>query len=138
MRNSVTVARQTLTLFVGVRIPIPQPIIIAHSFEWAIIFLIFKGIRTRREQINDLRKKTVRWTVFADVGNERSEAIGAIAPEKSLFLSQKNNSSFRVGCFYFIYLFSKYFLTFSKIVHNLRFLLKRNFLFDKIKVVRRR
>ena len=25
MRNSVTVARQTLTLFVGVRIPIPQP-----------------------------------------------------------------------------------------------------------------
>lgn len=25
LRNSVTVARQTLTLFVGVRIPIPQP-----------------------------------------------------------------------------------------------------------------
>ncbi len=25
MWNSVTVARQTLTLFVGVRIPIPQP-----------------------------------------------------------------------------------------------------------------
>ena len=25
LRNCVTVARQTLTLFVGVRIPIPQP-----------------------------------------------------------------------------------------------------------------
>ena len=31
MRNSVTVARQTLTLFVGVRIPIPQPISLEKS-----------------------------------------------------------------------------------------------------------
>ena len=43
------------------------------------------GIRTRRER---KRKKTVRWTVFADVDNERSEAIGAYAPEKSLTLRQ--------------------------------------------------
>ncbi len=29
-----------------------------------------------------LRKKTVRWTVFADVGNERSEAKGTAVPGK--------------------------------------------------------
>ena len=35
------------------------------------------------------RKKTVRWTVFADGGNERSEAIEAAASEKSHRLRQK-------------------------------------------------
>ncbi len=42
-----------------------------------------------REQGGALWKKTVRWTVFAEVGNERSEAIGAAAPEKSPSLRQK-------------------------------------------------
>ncbi len=37
--NCVTVARQTLTLFVGVRIPIPQPKIIVHPLGCTIIFL---------------------------------------------------------------------------------------------------
>ena len=31
-----------------------------------------EGIRTRREQICDLRKKTVRWTVFADVATSEA------------------------------------------------------------------
>ena len=90
LRNSVTVARQTLTLFVGVRIPIPQPKITVHPLGWAVIFLLYNiGIRTRREKANGFRKKTVRWTVFAAVGNERSEAKHTVVRAKSLFLSQK-------------------------------------------------
>ena len=42
------------------------------SPQGLVPFLFFlhllQGIRTRRER---KRKKTVRWTVFADVGNER-------------------------------------------------------------------
>ncbi|HBM00478.1 MAG TPA: hypothetical protein DD393_07645 [Ruminococcaceae bacterium] len=49
---------------------------------------INKGIRTRREQ-TCLRKKTVRWTVFADVVKERSDAkVHGSAPKKSLALRQ--------------------------------------------------
>jgi len=60
-----------------------------------LVLLLFcaKGIRTRREQVEGLRKKTVRWTVFADVGNEpqkrrgdRHDSAGKIPfspPEKS-------------------------------------------------------
>ena len=33
LRNCVTVARQTLTLFVGVRIPIPQPLSLEFLFK---------------------------------------------------------------------------------------------------------
>ena len=48
--NCVTVARQTLTLFVGVRIPIPQPKI-NHPTGW---FYFWRkrgiGIRTRQER----------------------------------------------------------------------------------------
>ena len=45
-----------------------------------------RGIRTRREQ-NCLRKKTVRWTVFADGVKERSDAkVHGSAPKKSLTL----------------------------------------------------
>ena len=36
--NSVTVARQTLTLFVGVRIPIPQPMQNPFSVESGFLF----------------------------------------------------------------------------------------------------
>ena len=48
-----------------------------------------RGIRTRREQ-TCLRKKTVLWTVFADVVKERSDAkaYGSM-PKKSLTLRQK-------------------------------------------------
>ena len=42
LRNSVTVARQTLTLFVGVRIPIPQPKLTAHAVSFLFIVLILK------------------------------------------------------------------------------------------------
>ena len=45
-RNGVTVARQTLTLFVGVRIPIPQPIKKSTKhFGWCFIllFVIVQG-----------------------------------------------------------------------------------------------
>ena len=42
--NCVTVARQTLTLFVGVRIPIPQPKIIVHPLGWAIIFCFVEAM----------------------------------------------------------------------------------------------
>ena len=54
------------------------------------VFFIMKGIRTRREKGKGFRKKTVRWTVFADGGNERSEAREATASEKSLALRHKN------------------------------------------------
>ena len=51
---------------------------------------INKGIRTRREQ-TCLRKKTVRWTVFADVVKERSDAkVHGSAPKKSLALRHKS------------------------------------------------
>ncbi len=47
-----------------------------------------RGIRTRREQ-TCLRKKTVRWTVFADGVKERSDAKAhGSAPKKSLALRQ--------------------------------------------------
>ena len=49
-----------------------------------------RGIRTRREQ-TCLRKKTVRWTVFADVVKERSDAkVHGSAPKKSLALRHKS------------------------------------------------
>ena len=49
---------------------------------------INKGIRTRREQ-TCLRKKTVRWTVFADVVKERSDAKAhGSAPKKFLAIRQ--------------------------------------------------
>ena len=38
-----------------------------------------------------IRKKTARWVVFAAVGNEHSEAIGATAAEKSLPAHQKKH-----------------------------------------------
>ena len=51
---------------------------------------INKGIRTRREQ-TCLRKKTVRWTVLADVVKEQSDAkVHRSAPKKSLALRHKS------------------------------------------------
>ena len=56
---------------------------------------INKGIRTRREQ-TCLRKKTVRWTVFADVVKERSDAkVHKSAPKKSLTLRQSKKQASR-------------------------------------------
>ena len=55
---------------------------------------INKGIRTRREQ-TCLRKKTVRWTVFADVDKERSDAkVHGSEPKKSLALRHKAHRNF--------------------------------------------
>ena len=73
-----------------------------------VIFLFIKrdskkGIRTRREKAKGFRKKTVRWTVFADGGNEQSEAREAIASEKSLALRHKKQSHpFGWFCFFII------------------------------------
>ena len=51
-----------------------------------------RGIRTRREQ-TCLRKKTVRWTVLADVVKERSDAkVHGSAPKKSLALRHKSTA----------------------------------------------
>ncbi len=36
--------------------------------------------------MRSMRKKTLRGSVFADAGKERSDAKGAAAPEKTLFL----------------------------------------------------
>ncbi len=52
-------------------------------------FRFFNGIRTRMEQSGALRKKTVRGTVFADVGNERSEAKTATAVDNRRKESRK-------------------------------------------------
>ena len=64
---------------------------------------INKGIRTRREQ-TCLRKKTVRWTVFADVVKERSDAkVHGSAPKKSLAIRHKAPRNFdriTAGFFY--------------------------------------
>ena len=64
---------------------------------------INKGIRTRREQ-TCLRKKTVRWTVFADVVKERSDAkVHGSAPKKFLALRHKAHRNFdriTMGFFY--------------------------------------
>ena len=67
--NCVTVARQTLTLFVGVRIPIPQP----KNKEWyrkILLFIFFTF--DFRDSNKALRKHS--GGVFSAVGNERSEA----------------------------------------------------------------
>ena len=68
-----------------VRIPNSPPkreVMLWHCFSFLF------GIRTRREQ-TCLRKKTVRWTVFADVVKEQSDAkaYGSM-PKKSLTLRQ--------------------------------------------------
>ena len=64
---------------------------------------INKGIRTRREQ-TCLRKKTVRWTVFADVVKERSDAKAhGSAPKKFLAIRHKAHRNFdriTMGFFY--------------------------------------
>ena len=59
-----------------------------------------RGIRTRREQ-TCRRKKTVRWTVFADVVKERSDAKAhGSAPKKSLALRQNEKQVARPAfCF---------------------------------------
>ena len=59
-----------------------------------------RGIRTRREQ-TCLLKKTVRWTVFADVVKERSDAkVHGSAPKKSLTLRQNEKQVARPAfCF---------------------------------------
>ena len=64
---------------------------------------INKGIRTRREK-TCLRKETVRWTVFADVVKERSDAkVHGSAPKKSLAIRHKAHRNFdriTMGFFY--------------------------------------
>ena len=81
---------------------------------------INKGIRTRREQ-TCRRKKTVRWTVFADVVKERSDAKAhGSAPKKSLALRHKAHRNFdriTMGFFYArkplnIRVIGRYFLVF--------------------------
>ena len=42
-----------------------------HDFSWSLFFSM--GFEQGGNRLS-LRKKTVRWTVFADVGNEQSEA----------------------------------------------------------------
>ena len=44
-----------------------------------------EGIRTRREPPDRWRKKTVRWTVFADAATSVSEAIGTAVPRQNPF-----------------------------------------------------
>ena len=51
LRNSVTVARQTLTLFVGVRIPIPQPKNEALIMGALFLYLFMYGIRNRNNYL---------------------------------------------------------------------------------------
>ena len=43
-----------------------------------------------------MRKKTVRWTVFADVGNEHSEAIGALRRKNPFKRAKKKASTLSV------------------------------------------
>ena len=89
--NCVTVARQTLTLFVGVRIPIPQPKIIARLFRRAIIFCFIKyGIRTRAV----CRKANCNTSGNGCKarGQRAKRGGGRVAPEKSLFPSQKRSN----------------------------------------------
>ena len=73
-----------------------------------------RGIRTRREQ-TCLRKKTVRWTVFADVVKERSDAkVHGSAPKKSLALRHKKNCKPYFSRFA-VFFFSKIFLLYRKV-----------------------
>ena len=61
MGNSVTVARQTLTLFVGVRIPIPQPEKSSISLEM-LLFCLCKiriGIRTANVKNRTVKNSAV-------------------------------------------------------------------------------
>ncbi len=80
-----------------VRIPNSPPkreVMLWHCFSFLF------GIRTRREQ-TCLRKKTVLWTVFADVVKEQSDAkaYGSM-PKKSLTLRQSGKQVIRPAfCF---------------------------------------
>jgi hypothetical protein len=47
-----------------------------------------------------LRKKTVRWTVFADVGNERSEAREHGSARQNPYPAAKKEST-QQGAFFF-------------------------------------
>ncbi len=51
--------------------PDEHPLYQGCSFSGCFCFLS-KGIRTRRENVEDIRKKTVLWTVFADVATSKA------------------------------------------------------------------
>ena len=53
---------------------------VRFGFRITLVFLERKNRDSNKEGAK--RKKTIRWRVFADVGNERSEAIGARRAEK--------------------------------------------------------
>ena len=72
MGNSVTVARQTLTLFVGVRIPIPQPEKSSISTEM-LLFCLCKiriGIRTAK----GIRRKANKLSCGEFAESQRAQA----------------------------------------------------------------
>ena len=54
--NCVTVARQTLTLFVGVRIPIPQPVESLDT-QTRVEALIFYSFFSRVEAVSNLNSR---------------------------------------------------------------------------------
>ena len=54
-----------------------------------------------------MRKKTVRWTVFADVATSVSEAIGTVVPENDRHLHQKSKEHGRKAVFFAFFSISK-------------------------------
>ena len=54
-----------------------------------------------------MRKKTVRWTVFADVATSVSEAIGTVVPENDRHLHQTSKGHGRKAVFFAFFSISK-------------------------------
>ncbi len=97
--NSVTVARQTLTLFVGVRIPIPQPINNNSSFRVGCYFFVYKGFEPGRSEVRAEENSPV--DCFRCRGQRAQRGDRREAPEKSLSLSQKESINPCGWCFSF-------------------------------------
>ena len=90
--NCVTVARQTLTLFVGVRIPIPQP----KKKHWlnksVLLFFLHKTSKGFEQgRFAEWQIATLRGIVAKPVGNEQSEAEGALRPNNPYSPAKKKH-----------------------------------------------
>ena len=103
--NCVTVARQTLTLFVGVRIPIPQPKIIVHPLGWAIIFCFLEAIHrdSNKGGLPQGKLQPFGERLQSPWATSVSEAIAHGSVRKNPSSPAKNNSSpVRVGYYFFV------------------------------------
>ena len=84
-----------------VRFPSPAPKREVIPFGMTSFFIVRMGIEQVGSNPNGLRKKTVRWTVFADVATSDSSAIGALRRKIPITRSKKRSCTFWYDFFFY-------------------------------------